>query len=141
MRLLSLSVLLVVVGAAGGDPAAELKALEGTWSPVDFKIGGKSGVPESIKDFKLTIAGGTYSLAAGKETDKGTLKLDDKATPKGMDVVGTDGPSKGKTVRAIYKLDGDKLTICYALDGKDRPTAFESTKENGWLLATYQRGK
>jgi len=141
MRLMSLSVLLVVVGVANGDQAADLKALEGTWSPVDFKIGGKAGVPESIKDFKLTIAGATYSLATGKQTDKGTLKLDDKATPKGMDVVGTDGPNKGNTLLAIYKIDGDKLTICYALDGKVRPTAFESTQENGWLLATYQRGK
>jgi uncharacterized protein (TIGR03067 family) len=34
------------------------------------------------------------------------------------------GPPEGKTVKGIYKIEKDKLTVCLALEG-DRPKAFE----------------
>ena len=58
-----------------------------------------------------------------------------------MTITGTDGPSKGKTLPAVYEVDGDSLKVCYTLDGKDPPTEFKSTAENKTLLVTYKRDK
>ena len=48
---------------------------------------------------------------------------------------------KGKTILAIYEFKGDTLRICYDLAGKNRPTEFAATKENGCFLVVYQRAK
>jgi uncharacterized protein (TIGR03067 family) len=123
------------------QPPVDAQALKGSWTPIEFKLAGKSGVSETVKNFKLTLTETSYSLDTGKGVDKGTLKVDAGKTPPTMDVTGVEGPNQGKTILAIWKVEGDKLHICYALDGKSRPTAFESTMENGWLLAIYQRVK
>ncbi len=55
--------------------------------------------------------------------------LDPSAKPKTIDLVGYAGKDgqKEKTYLGIYKLDGDRLTICYRETGNDgRPTRFES---------------
>jgi hypothetical protein len=57
-----------------------------------------------------------------------------------MDIVGTEGPNKGKTFPAIYELEGDTLRICYALEGTKRPTEFKVTGEKV-LLVTYKKTK
>ena len=58
-----------------------------------------------------------------------------------MDIKGTGGPNKDKTIKAIYKIDGDTMTICYALDAGDRPTKFESKPDTKQFLAVYKREK
>ena len=80
-------------------------------------------------------------MDAGETRDRGSVKLDPAATPKAMDITGTDGPNKGKTLLAIYELDGDRLKICYDLSGKNRPTAFQTTNGSLLFLVTYQRQK
>ena len=73
--------------------------------------------------------------------DEGTLKLKPKAKPKEMDIIGTDGPNKGKTFLAIYERDGDTLRICYDLGGESRPTEFKTKEGTKQFLVTYKREK
>ncbi len=58
-----------------------------------------------------------------------------------LDVIGTEGPNKGKTIPAIFDLAGDTLKICYDLSGQARPTEFKSSPGTQQFLATYQREK
>lgn len=58
-----------------------------------------------------------------------------------MDVTGTDGPNKGKTIPAIYELDGDTLRICYDLSGKECPKEFKTEKNTKLYLVTYKKDK
>ena len=58
-----------------------------------------------------------------------------------MDIKGTDGPNKGKTIKTIYKIDGDTVTLCYELGGDGRPTKFESKPESKQFLVVYKREK
>ncbi len=51
------------------------------------------------------------------------------------------GPNKGKTFLAIYKLDGDKLVICYDLTGKARPKEFKTEPKSMLFLVTYRKLK
>jgi uncharacterized protein (TIGR03067 family) len=75
----------------------------------------------------------------GSEPDKGTFKLDPSAKPKAIDITGTEGPNKGKTIPAIYELTDDTLTVCYNLGGKDRPTEFKTKAGTQLFLVTYKR--
>ena len=61
--------------------------------------------------------------------------------PRGLDVIGTDGPNKRKTFLAIYELKSDKLKVCYDLSGKSRPAKFESETKTLLFLAEYKRIK
>jgi uncharacterized protein (TIGR03067 family) len=58
-----------------------------------------------------------------------------------LDIIGTDGPNKGKTFLAIYERDGDTLRICYDLSGKNRPKDFKSPEGTQHFLVTYKREK
>ena len=89
----------------------------------------------------LTIADGKYVVTVQGKDDAGTLTLDAAKTPKTMVIKGVDGPNKDRTIPAIYELKGDTLKICYAMKGTNHPDKFESTKENGFFLAVYQRKK
>ena len=91
---------------------------------------------------KLVVEGDKYAVTVGKSPlDKGTTKIDPAAKPKTMDIIGTDGPNKGKTFLAIYELNGDTLRVCYDLTGKVRPTEFKTRKGELRFLAAYKRAK
>ncbi len=113
-------------------------AIDGTWLLTSAELGGVE-LPKGAA-IKLTLKGGTYELVA-ESPDRGTVTYDTSAKPKAMDIKGTDGPNKGKTFLAIYDLSGDKLTVCYDLTGKARPTEFATRPKTKLFLATYQRQK
>jgi len=137
------SVVLVslLITPARGDEKAELKKLEGTWLPTTVQQNGRNWSDEQVKTIKLVIADGKYTVTVSGQDDKGTLKLDPNAKPATMDIVGTDGPNKGRTIPAIYELSADTLKICYGLGIETRPTQFESKPGSRLLLITYKREK
>lgn len=138
MQVLALTLLLVAGGPT--DAKKELAAMDGKWKPIAMQTGDTKFTKDQMKAIELVIEDGKYLVTANGEKDKGTLKIDTKPEVKTMDIVGTDGPNKGKTFPAIYELDGDKLKICYALEGTKRPTEFKSTGAKT-LLVTYEKVK
>jgi uncharacterized protein (TIGR03067 family) len=108
------------------DKDKDTKSIIGTWTVVSMERNGEKAADEEAKgitvtfgkDGKVTVKtpdkeiSGTYKLDAGKKVKELTLEANDE-----------------KTLYAIYKLDGDKLTICAVDTGADeRPTEF-ATKE------------
>jgi hypothetical protein len=47
------------------------------------------------------------------------------------------GPDAGKTFRAIYSLEGDRLVFCAADEGHERPTEFRT--RTGQVLRVSRR--
>jgi uncharacterized protein (TIGR03067 family) len=132
-------VLTFSLAAKGGD--AKDDTFPGTWLPSSAEFGGKV-FPDAVrKTIKLVIKDDKYTVTVGKGIDKGTVMLDPKAKPKAMDITGSDGPNKGKTMLAIYERDGDTLRVCYDLSGKSRPTEFKSKEGTQLFLVTYKREK
>jgi len=115
------------------------KMLDGTWLPITAELGGRKLPYESLKTMKLFLIGGRYVAKVGNVMDQGVLKLDLKTTPKTMDITGTNGPNEGKTIQAIYELKGDSLTVCYAPEGKVRPSEFRTSADSNLYLVTYKR--
>ena len=131
----------LLTSPARGDEKAELKKLEGTWLPSAAEFAGRNWPDEQLKATRLVIADAKYTVTVSGQDDKGTLKLDPNAKPLAMDIVGTDGPNKGKTILAIYVRDGDTLRVCYDLTGKNRPTEFKTREGTQLFLVTYKRQK
>jgi uncharacterized protein (TIGR03067 family) len=121
--------------------AADLKALVGKWKVEKAELGGQDArlLLQELK-FEIT-AGGKYVAELAGQKDEGTFTVDPSKSPKTMDITGTTGPNKGKTIPAIYQLEGDTLTIAYELDGGQRPTKFESPANSKVFLAVYKREK
>lgn len=138
-------VALALAAPLGADEKADadLKAMVGKWKVQKAELGGKD-IAEHLKELKFEIrAGGKYTVEVGEEKDDGSFTVDPSKSPKVMDVKPTGGPHKGKTVKAIYKIDGDTFVVCYDFDtdtGK-RPEKFESKPDTMLLLITYKREK
>ena len=144
MRFRPLAVLALILASPLVVSAADAKdadSLEGTWVPSSAELGGKAFPDEVRKTIKLVVKGDDYTVTVGKQTDKGTAKVNAKAKPKEIDITGTDGPNKGKTIPAIFERDGDTLRICYDLSGKARPTEFKSAEGTQTFLVTYKLEK
>jgi uncharacterized protein (TIGR03067 family) len=111
----------------------------GVWRPVTAELGGAKLPDAAIASWRLTLTKTTYALTGAESADKGTVTSDAKHVPKTMDITGTEGPNAGKTFLAIYELDGDRLTVCYDLSEKTRPTRFETKPGTKLFLVTYRR--
>ncbi len=136
-----LALVLSFAPAARSGDGKDGDNLQGTWLPSTAELGGKAFPDEVLKTLKLVVKDDRYTVTVGKDVDQGSVKLNPAAKPKEMDITGTDGPNKGKTILAIYERDGDTLRICYDLGGKSRPTEFKTREGTRLFLVTYKREK
>jgi uncharacterized protein (TIGR03067 family) len=134
-------VLLCVGGVQSRDAKEDLKMLDGTWLPVSGELAGEKYPEATLKMTKLVIKDGKWTVTIGDINDAGTFTLDTAKKPNTMDIVGTDGPNKGKTIPAVYELKDDTLKICYGLDGKERPKEFKTKEGTKEFLLVYKRQK
>lgn len=135
------TMVLLVSGVHADDKPAAPKALQGTWKLTSAELAGKPLGGDFTKSTTLTIEGDRYTVMVGTLLDKGTLKIDAGKTPKAIDIVGVEGANKGKTILAIYEINGDTVRICYDLSGAARPTEFKTKPDTKLFLATYKRDK
>jgi uncharacterized protein (TIGR03067 family) len=118
----------------------EIKRFQGTWKQLAYE---RDGVTEPLDEQgwepRVTFTGDTFvvTLADGSIPIKGTYKLDPTRDPKTVDWTDTIGEDAGKTLLAIYSLEGDRLVFCAAYPGQERPTEFRTRP--GQVLRVSQR--
>jgi uncharacterized protein (TIGR03067 family) len=136
--------LLVLIGFVHSQDAAkkEMSQLEGQWSMVSGEANGLSMPKETVQTGKRTAKDGETTIMIGGQTYfKAKYTIDATKTPRAIDYMMTEGPTKGKTHLGIYELDGDSVKFCFAAPGKDRPTEFTAKEGSQRTLSVWKRDK
>jgi uncharacterized protein (TIGR03067 family) len=118
----------------------ELQKLQGKWVLKRIECAGKKSEAED-PDAKLVLEfTGRKWIFDGQEKEE-IIALDPTTSPKCMDLKSVEKERKGQVEEAIYKIDGDTLTICwYQGKGKQRPTRFEAPAEQpDTILAVFKK--
>jgi uncharacterized protein (TIGR03067 family) len=137
---------LVAIGpCAAADPGGdatknELKKHQGTWIATS-SVHDDQAAPEAIvRSIKRIVTDDHVVWERNGKRFAGTkFELDPTREPKSIDLIPDGGPKRGEHVLGIYKLEGDKLTICTASPGQPRPKQFKAGKGSGCTLQTFQR--
>ena len=116
------------------------KVLAGAWKPLEANLGGNIIDAMLLETAKVVYEADKYTATVGEKTEQGSFTLDPKKTPKTMDIFPTSGDNNGKTLLAIYQVEGDNLTICYSLTPATRPEEFKPLS-NTLLVVKFQRIK
>lgn len=109
-------------------------ALAGLWQMIRAESNGEPSGDLVALRVELELATDTYCVRfAGKVADRGLFS----STNDTLTLRGTEGPNAGRTIPCLFQLVGDRLRVCYGLDGT-LPAAF-TTAGTANYLATYRR--
>jgi uncharacterized protein (TIGR03067 family) len=130
----------MLVAADAKDDAAkkDRDRMQGTWTVASATHGGKQAPAERIKAMRLVIAGDKITVKEGEVHEEATFTLAPDQKPPAIDV--TPGRASRKTIRGIYKLEGDELKICWVREG-ERPKEFASKDGSDAILLVLKREK
>ena len=130
---------LATADAPPGDSKKDLERMQGDWAADSFVIDGMQLPDDDARAFFRTVKGDAYTVARYKRVlGKGTIKLDAGKKPKAIDALAA---GRDKPLLGIYELDGDRMKLCFAGPGKERPTAFTSAAGSGQTLTVWVREK
>jgi uncharacterized protein (TIGR03067 family) len=117
------------------------QGLEGAWVPIAASVSGKELLVAELRVKYLVLDGHDYNIVdrSNQVVDRGEYLVNDSAKPWTLDIVGRDGPNAGRSMLAIFELEGDHLTVCYDLDGNKRPENMQVQEDQLLLSITYER--
>lgn len=128
------------------DPKQEIKKLQGRWQVTKFIDHSEEPAPtEEIKHFTFEFKEDRLTMRKDKEDDGKPMKftLNPSKQPKWMNI---DMGAPIGVAKAIYKLDGDELTMCVVggtRKGKaaPRPSEFKPSKRDKYSLFVLKKIK
>ena len=112
-------------------------ALTGRWQMIRADLAGEAAPEIVTSRMILEIGAGTYAVSYADEiSDSGTWEPG--AAEGTLILRGRSGPNAGRRIPCLYQQAGDRLRICYGLDGI-APVDFPTTGLTNRYTATYRR--
>ncbi len=112
-----------------------MTSLHGTWQPVRAELDGESAPALALESMALVLTANAYTVSfAGEIHDSGTFAH----ALSTLTLTARHGPHAGRVIPALYQLVGDRLRICYGIDGT-LPEAFATAANSQRYLVTYRR--
>ena len=103
------------------------------------ELAGEAAPELVLECTRLRLAAGTYEVEfAGAVAARGTSAESPAAEHRTLALQGEAGPNAGRTIPCIFQLVGDRLRVCYGLDGV-LPGRFEAASGQSRYLVTYRR--
>jgi uncharacterized protein (TIGR03067 family) len=124
---------------AGAGKDRDLDWLQGVWVAVRAQADRRPLPPAVVGKIRWTITQDRAVLQTASGTEKQTLALEPRRTPKRIDVTSEEGPNKGKVTRGIYHLSRTQLIVAFGRPGTDmRPTSLAG-RGGGEVLIVFRR--
>jgi len=123
--------------ASSADSADDLKKWQGTWKMVSCTYDGE---PQTA-DMEWIVDGDHYTIRLDGQSnvDPYMTKLD--AGRKHIDVFHheTSPGTYGGSLKGIYEISGDSLTVCYDLTGQRYPESLDAKRGSRQVLYQFRR--
>jgi len=114
-------------------------SLDGHWIMVRAEMGGQRAPELILQQTRMHLTAGRYTVRFdGTITDHGTFEVEETFGSPSLILRGLEGPNAGRTIPCLFQQVGDRMRICYGLDGI-APTAFTAAAGEERYLATYRR--
>ncbi len=119
------------------NPTNPTHVLIGRWQMIRAELAGEVA-PELVTGrMILELGEGTYAVVyAGETSDSG--EWEPGPAEGTMILNGRNGPNAGRRIPCLYQQVGDRLRVCYGLDGV-APVDFTTTGRAGRYSASYRR--
>jgi len=118
----------------------QLRGLEGEWRFDSLEVEGKPMPAAMIAGTRLLIDGDRFRTESPEANYEGIFTIDVEATPPHIDIEFIEGPEAGNWSYGVYRLDGDRLTLCLSLmAGGTRPKGFATAAGSGHALERLHR--
>jgi uncharacterized protein (TIGR03067 family) len=140
------------------DPVSrDLKAIQGRWTTISVERNGKTQQREFAEGLGLRFEG--EKLVASEKglerKEHAEIRLYPQYDPKRIDLIkevthvtfgGKDGQERKESrvkevTYGIYRIDGDKLTLCLDESRRAYPERFATKVDSGLVLAILERAK
>lgn len=133
--------MLIAADGPKQDKGKAAREVQGTWEGVTAEQAGKKGRLGAVWEVKEEKIIETNAKGMGEWK----YRISPAKTPKEIDLTPNVGPAAGKTLKGIYKIEKDTLTICYVSgtveypEKKERPREFDTKKTDDVVILTFQR--
>jgi uncharacterized protein (TIGR03067 family) len=123
--------------ASSADSADDTKKWQGTWKMVSCTYDGEP----QMADMEWIVAGDRYTIRLNgvSNVDPYMFKLD--AGRKRIDVFHHETPAGtyGGSLKGIYEVSGDSLTVCYDLTDQRYPESLDAKRGSRQVLYQFRR--
>ncbi|MFO1447776.1 MAG: hypothetical protein U1F61_06425 [Opitutaceae bacterium] len=114
--------------------------LDGHWAMIRAEMDGQSAPELVVQRTRVLLSQGRYTvLFGGNLADQGRFIITSTGSASTLLLQGEEGPNAGRSIPCLFQHVGDRLRICYGLDGT-LPTTFGAAVGEARYLATYRRG-
>jgi uncharacterized protein (TIGR03067 family) len=129
--------LLLAACRAGFGSADDVKQWQGTWKMVACTY---EGQPQTA-DMEWVVNGNHYNIRLDHQLHRDPYMFKLNATQKHIDVFHhwTPPGTYGGSLKGIYEISGDTLTVCYDLTGQQYPTSFDANPGSRRVLYKFRR--
>jgi uncharacterized protein (TIGR03067 family) len=116
-----------------------MSELDGIWMCESATVNGRKLDDATAKSLKLTLDGEQYKTERGDQiVFDSSYSVDTSVNPPHINMLGI-GELAGKIGKGIYQIAQDRLTLCYTMPEKDRPTSFSSEEGSEAYLMVWRR--
>jgi uncharacterized protein (TIGR03067 family) len=136
--LVVLNCLLAGCGAVStANSADDAKTWQGTWKMVATTY---EGEPQ-MADMAWIVDGDRYTIRLDGQQNVDPYMFKLSASRKQIDVFHHETPpgTYGGSLKGIYQVSGDSLTVCYELTGRRYPNSFAAPRGSRQILYRFRR--